>query len=177
MKARFVLKSATEDFHRELDDRMSSFNLAEATDYRRFLQIHARAVPPIEAALAAGGLGDLIAGWSDGRRADAIQNDLKALGETMPVPSKPPSIDGIGELLGTAYVLEGSRLGGRMLRQQVGESLPTRFLGEEHSVSPWPALIAAMDEHLHSDAQLDEAKHAARRCFALYLDVAREVGI
>ena len=176
MTTRFALKAATDDVHRELDDRLSRLNLSEPADYRRFLRIQARAVPAVEAALARAGLDALVEGWREGRRGPAIESDLAALGDEMPPPAEPPVIDGIGEMLGTAYVLEGSRLGGRVLRRQVGEGLPASFLSEPAS-NPWPALIAVMDRDLYSDALIGEATGAARRTFALFLDAASEDGI
>jgi heme oxygenase len=176
MTTRFALRAATDDIHRELDDRLSRLDLSEAADYRRFLRIHARAVPPVEDALARAGLDALVSGWCAGRRGPAIESDLAALGVEMPPPAMPPAIDGVGELLGTAYVLEGSRLGGRVLRRRVADGLPASFLSEPES-NPWPALIAVMDRHLYSDALIGEATGAARRCFALFLDVASEAGI
>lgn len=176
MTTRFALKAATDDVHRELDDRLSRLDLSEPADYRRFLRIHARAVPPVEAELAKAGLDALVSGWCKGRRGPAIKSDLAALGDEMPPPAELPPIAGVGELLGTAYVLEGSRLGGRVLRHRVGEGLPSSFLSEPET-NPWPALIAVMDRQLYSDSLVGEAKSAARRCFTLFLDVASEAGI
>lgn len=173
MSKRFALKAATEDIHQELDDTLSRFDLADVADYARFLGIHARAVPPIEAALAKGGVSALIDGWRPGR-SQAIEADLAALGASMPAPAPTPDITTVGELLGTAYVLEGSRLGGQVLRKQVGEGLPLQYLGQSDGAGPWPSVVAALDRHLYSDAQFGEARDAARRCFALFLTAARE---
>lgn len=95
----------------------------------------------------------------------------------MPPPVRAPAIAGTAELLGTAYVLEGSRLGSRVLRQQVGEDLPAGFLDGDGSLGPWPALLRVIERYIHSDALLTEAKHAARRSFSWFLQVAREGGI
>ena len=176
MTTRFTLKAATDDIHRELDGRLSRLNLAEAGDYRRFLSFHARTIPPFEEALAAAGVGKLIDGWDRSRRSGAIATDLAALGEPMPVPAAVGPIRGTAELLGTAYVIEGSRLGGRMLRDRVGSDLPANFLGYSDR-SAWPMVVAALDRHVYSDGQIGEAKDAARRCFALFLNVAREAGL
>lgn len=177
MSKRFALKAATDDFHRRLDERLSALNLGEADDYRRFLAFQARVVPPLENALADGGLGNLIAGWCQGRRAGAIQSDLAELGETMPDPADVPPIRSTAEMIGTAYVLEGSRLGGRYLQRQVGDGLPRSFLCETGEKDLWPEVVEAIDSHLYSDADIGEAKDAARRCFALYLNVAGEAGL
>lgn len=177
LKSRFTLKAATDDVHRELDDRLSRLDLGRREDYRQFLRVQARAVPPIEAALAAGGLGDLIEGWEGARRTTALKSDLAALGEPMPSPCEPPPVSSVAALLGTAYVLEGSRLGGRVLRKQVRDGMPADFLKDEDTLGAWPAVVAALDRHLYSDALIGEAESAARRCFTLFLSVAVEAGI
>ena len=175
MTTRFALKAATDDVHRELDGRLSKLNLSSRADYCRFLQIQARAVPAIEQALTAGGLDDLVRGWSDSRRAPSLESDLAKLGESMPPAAKAPTINSVPELLGTAYVLEGSRLGGRVLQKQIADGSPATFL--DGSLGAWPALLEALDRFLYSDALIGEAKDAARRCFALFLNVAHEAGI
>jgi len=177
MTMRFALKAATDDIHRELDEKLSRLNLGKPEDYRRFLGFQARTVPPVERALASGGLGDLVEGWCDARRTADIESDLAALGEPMPPAAPVPAIAGTAELLGTAYVLEGSRLGGRVLRGRVAEGLPASFLGDDGSLGPWPALIAVLERFLHSEALLGEAKDAARRSFAWFVQIADEAGL
>ena len=176
MTPRFALKAATDDVHRALDDRLSRLNLAERSDYRRFLLFQAQTIPAMEDALAHAGLDRLIGGWSATRRSEALRADLDALGEPAPAPVNAPSISGTAEVLGTAYVVEGSRLGGRVLARQVGGGFPASFLASE-TLGPWPALIAVLDTCLYSDALLGEAQDAALRCFALFMDVANEAGI
>jgi len=173
---RFALKAATDEIHRALDHRLSRLDLTEAADYRRFLSFHGQTLPPFEEALAAAGADKFIDGWDQGRRTAAIATDLAALGEPMPAPATVPAIRSTAELLGTAYVIEGSRLGGRVLRDRVGDSLPATFLAYSGH-NPWPTVVAALDRLLYSDGQIGEAKDAARRCFALFLNVAREAGI
>jgi heme oxygenase len=177
MKTRFALKAATDDVHRELDERLSRLDLARPEDYRRFLHVQARTVPPIEAALAAGGLDELVEGWSETRRTAALQTDLAELGDNMPEPAAAPAMSSVAALLGTAYVLEGSRLGGRVLTSHVGPDLPSSFLAADGALGAWPAVVAALDRLLYSDDLIGEAKDAARQCFALFLNVAAEAGI
>ena len=176
MATRLALKAATDDIHRELDERLSRLDLASAADYCRFLSFHAQTIPPFEEALAAAGASELIDDWESGRRTAAIQTDLAALGEPMPAPIAVPPIRGVAELLGTAYVLEGSRLGGRALKRQVGDGLPSSFLGHS-SHAPWPAVVATLERLLYSDELIGEAKAAARHCFGIFLNAAREDGI
>lgn len=174
MSPRFALKAATDAIHRELDTALSRLDLGEPSDYRRFLQFHGRTVPAIEHALASGGLGDLVEGWGEARRSSAIESDLRLMGEGMPAAVSAPPIHGTAGLLGTAYVLEGSRLGARVLRRRVRKGLPTEFLDDRNGHGAWPKIVAALDQILHSDVLLCEAKEAAYRCFALFLNVAHE---
>ena len=176
MKLRFALKVATDDIHRELDQRLSLLDLARAPDYCRFLSFQAQTVPPLEDALSEAGAGTIFKGFDRNRRTAAIKSDLAALGETMPAPAMVSSIHGTAELLGTAYVVEGSRLGAQMLQHRVGNGLPKSFLGQP-SGDPWHMVVAALDRLLCSEALVAEAKDAARRCFTLFLNVARESGI
>lgn len=174
MSRRFDLKAATDDIHQELDEALSRLNLGDPADYARFLAIHARAVPSIETALIDGGVAALIDGWGSERRSDAIMADLAALGYAMPEPADAPEIRGSSELLGAAYVFEGSRLGGQVLRRRVGEGLPVSYLSQSRSTDPWAAVVAALDRLIYSDAEFGEATDAARRCFTLFLSAARE---
>lgn len=175
MKTRFALKEATDEVHRELDNRLSRLDLSKRDDYRKFLDFHAKVLPALESSLDQGGLSDLVEGWENSRRTTAIERDLAVLGRRMPAAVPVPKLNGTAELLGTAYVVEGSRLGGRVLRKQVGDGLPADFLSDADSC--WPKVVAALDRFLYSDALIDEAIGAARRCFALFLNVAREAGI
>lgn len=177
MIRRLALKAATDDLHCELDEKLSDLDLGKTTDYRRFLGFHARTIPSMEEALARSDLDEIVEEWSDHRRSRAIAADLEALGESMPRPTPPPVISSIAELLGAAYVLEGSRLGGRLLRRRVGKGLPASFLSDKDSLGSWPSLLAAIECSLASDALLTEAKSAARRTFVWYLQAAQEAGI
>ena len=177
MTCRFALKAATNDIHRELDERLSTLDLAKEEDYRRFLHFQARSVPSAERALACAGLEDLVEGWCASRRSEAIEADLQALGRSMPAEAPAPTISGTAQILGTAYVVEGSRLGSRVLRRRVAAGLPIRFLSDDGSLGSWPSLISAIDRLLDSDNLLSEAKDAARRSFTWFLQISREAGI
>jgi len=171
---RFALRAATDDLHRELDGLLAHLDLGDASDYRRFLMFQGRTVPAVERALESAGVAEWIEGWRP--RSPAIEADLKAMNAPMPASVAPPVLHGAGQILGMAYVLEGSRLGARVLRTQVGNGFPVSFLGEDVSHVPWPTFVALLDRLIYSDELLGEAKDAARRCFALFLNVAHEAG-
>lgn len=177
MSARFALKAATDDLHRQLDERLSRLDLKQSADYLRFLDLHARVVPPIEDSLDVGGLDEVVQGWSSARRSPALASDVAALGRPMPSPVEFPDLQDVPALLGTAYVLEGSRLGARVVVKRVRDDCPATFLGGQGDARIWRDVIAALDQSLYSRSLIGEATAAARRCFALFLSVAHEAGI
>ncbi|MBL8265566.1 biliverdin-producing heme oxygenase, partial [Steroidobacter sp.] len=116
------LRGATDHLHRDLDRIAAGFNLADAAHYRRFLQANAATLIAIEQLLENAGVAQLLPDWSQRSRSEAILADLRsleadvqplALRRTAPTPA---------EVFGILYVLEGSRLGARMLLDQVSTS-------------------------------------------------------
>jgi len=176
MTPRFALKEATADVHGRLDTLLSQLDLGREGDYRQFLLIQARIVPALESALERAGIGDLVDNWSDHRRADFLRKDLEELGAAMPQPLAVPLPSGEAEVLGASYVLEGSRLGAKMLVRSVASGMPDSFLNPP-TENPWPALVAALDRYLYSTQRLEDAKRAANACFEAFLAAARGTGL
>jgi heme oxygenase len=174
MSLRQALKAGTSDLHEDLDARLGRYDLADAEDYRTFLMVQARVLPAIEQALEEGGIGSIVADWSDHLRAPLIERDLEALGAAMPPPIAVPHIAGAPQLLGTAYVIEGSRLGSRYLARRVGTAMPAEFLNATGQQKAWPALLNALDRLDFSPSDSRSAVAAARVCFALFLAAAHE---
>jgi heme oxygenase (biliverdin-IX-beta and delta-forming) len=104
--------------HEALDARLVLSNLASRTAYIDYLLIN-WAFVPIEQALERAGIGQVLPDWVLRRRGSALVADLEAFG--VPLPSYPAlGIDSdVGSLLGWSYVLEGSRLGARVILQTV----------------------------------------------------------
>ena len=165
--ARFALRDATAAWHERVDAVYSSLDLATREGYGRFLSAQAAAHLPVEAALDAGGAVALMPDWIARRRADAIRADLAALGLAVPDPEPVPDLVGTAALMGAAYVLEGSRLGGTMLVRQVPVDFPRAFLSGGGS-APWRALIEMLDARLRTEQDLAAAIAAACAVFALF---------
>lgn len=174
MTLRQALRQGTDDLHEALDGRLGRFDLGLEADYRAFLAIHARVLPPIERALEQGGIANILADWDDHRRAPLLERDLAALGDTMPPPVPVPGLTGPGELLGTAYVIEGSRLGSLFLSKRVGGAMPAEYLNAAGQQKAWPALLHALDQASLPPAEPGRALAAARASFGLFLDAADE---
>lgn len=173
MSARNTLREATREAHDRVDALFSRFDLGNRESYAEFLAVQAAAYLPIEAALDAGGIATLVADWGSHRRADALRADLAALGAPTFDPIEPPTFADPPALLGGAYVLEGSRLGGKMLSRVVRVSFPREFLAAAQPPGRWRAFIETIDRLLTSTDALERAATAALSTFDRFEQAAR----
>lgn len=169
---RFALRAATAEAHARLDGMFSTFDLASKSDYVAFLQAQAPAFLAVEAALDAAVAERVIQGWESRRRSAALLSDLAALATIAPSPCTLPIFSTDAAVLGAAYVLEGSRLGGAVLIRAVGPGFPTAFLTPGNPAD-WRAFISLLDERLSSEASLADAVSAALVVFAMFEQCAR----
>lgn len=125
-------------------------------DYRRHLAVLYGVVQPLEARLsevqAEHGADTLL--WRYEPRAAALQADLLQLGvptnalAQLPATALPAMRDE-AEALGVAYVLEGSRLGGKVihkrLRDYFGDTVPTRYYTATQEPQRWPRFVEVLN--------------------------------
>lgn len=168
VSARSTLRTATADAHERVDDIFSRFRLTEAAGYRAFLRATASAHLRVEAGLEAAGAARLIHDWPERRRSHLIRSDLAALDTGAGRDEPPVAFAGDAQLLGGVYVLEGSRLGGALLRRQVPHGLPQAFLGAPSPPGSWRKLSEFLDRHLADRQRLTEAIHAAHQVFTCF---------
>ncbi|MFC3713179.1 biliverdin-producing heme oxygenase [Sphingoaurantiacus capsulatus] len=167
MSARLTLRTATRAEHDRVDTQFSAHDLASRDGYARFLATQAGAHLPVERAVEAAGAAELLADWPLRRRADALLADLGELGVAPVAEQNFELFRGEASLLGAIYVLEGSRLGGAVLRRQISAGLPARFLSPG-APGAWRMLTDLLDERLRPPAALDEAIASARAVFACF---------
>ena len=118
---RLRLKEATADAHRQLDRSLMAFDLKTSAGYRRFLEASAGALLPLEAALVESGVDEIVEDWPSRSRTDAMLDDLAQIDGKLRLMPAPVAFSR-SALLGTMYVLEGSRLGARFLLKLVARS-------------------------------------------------------
>jgi heme oxygenase len=169
------LRDATAAAHRELDAQMSAFDLTVLSGYRRFLEASAGALLPLESALVEAGVAQMFPDWPERARSDAIKVDLERLGKdahaTVSVQPLTPS-----GMIGTMYVLEGSRLGAKFLLRAVADSADPRiaeataYLGHGAGKRLWQSFLARLASEQACDE--DEAIEAARGAFAAFEQAA-----
>lgn len=162
VSARFVLRERTRPMHDATEDAFAPYDLTRPEHYRCFLVAHASALPRLE-------LGVTGKGWDRWHpRLPRLVDDLAALSIPLPVSMLAPDISPVAAW-GVQYVLEGSRLGGRLLAQTVPHGLPTRYLAPDPDMSArWQAFCVALDAHNRGDEWLDEVIDAATETFQTF---------
>ncbi len=148
---RDFLRRETGALHRRVDDAFSRFDLSVERGVQDFLTAQAAALLPIERAVERcreGGAGALIPDWASRRRSFLLQ------GLDLDVPSL--SIEPCGSkeaMLGMLYVLEGSKLGGRVLSERLVEleepfgRAAALFLGHGAARGRWSSFLAVLERH------------------------------
>ena len=169
MKARAALRAATAEEHKRVDAAFSRFDLGGEAGYRDFLLAQAEAFLPVEAALDKAGAEAVLPDWPLRRRGQLLRADLAALDVTAPEPfSALPIVSGKAPMLGAVYVLEGSRLGGTVLKRTVPGHFPRRFLEARQAAGSWRTLLKTLDDFLIRPGDLDAAIQAAKEIFARF---------
>lgn len=167
------LRAATAKDHERLDVRFGAFDLTRLPDYRRFLEASAAALLPLEAKLERSGVARLFPDWPARSRACAITNDLANVAGSVLVVPEPDALD-LGGILGTMYVLEGSRLGAQVLLRRIMCSPDplvagtTAYLRHGTSQRLWQSFLEVLETQ---GAALDDdsgAIAAAHRAFAVF---------
>ncbi|KTT68684.1 biliverdin-producing heme oxygenase [Sphingomonas sanguinis] len=158
-----VLRARTAAAHEAVDAAYGGYRLDDRESYTAFLIAHARALLAVEARLAER---NIAFPWRS-RRA-ALVADLAALGREMPEPFPFDLADDDAARWGALYVTEGSRLGGVMLAQQVGEGLPRAYLESGFAAGEWRDFRHALDAAASDRAWVDRAVAAAKQVFGLY---------
>jgi len=165
------LRNATRFCHDEVDALYSQFDLADRGSYGDFLAAHARALLPVE-----DWLDRLVEGAVP--RAPALRADLQALKRPLIEPATLAWEKKEAALWGSAYVIEGSRLGGAVLRKAVAAGLPHEYLSSTHPQGAWRSFLGQLDRKASDGGELwqIEAVAAAIRTFTLFGDAAAAWG-
>jgi heme oxygenase (biliverdin-IX-beta and delta-forming) len=180
---RSLLRAATMGLHAVVDARFAPMLDAGEAGYRSFLLATAAAVFPLEQALLAAGVESLLPDWTRRTRAAALRADLTDLGITDVALATEPPLAGAARMFGALYVLEGSRLGARLLVPDLlaGGSarirVATRYLrhGEGHRL--WQSFLAHLESSRPVRECPDEAIAGARMAFALFIAGRPEAGL
>jgi heme oxygenase len=159
---RVKLRISTASAHARLDGLAAAFPLSTRDGYADFLAAHAAALIPIEQALAEADVNALLPDWPSRCRSGAVMRDLDILRAELRAIAVPP-ICGEAAIFGTLYVLEGSRLGARVILQNLDPRIAgaaTHYL-QHGDTRLWPTFLSAL-----------EASNEAHEDFSATLDAA-----
>ncbi len=154
-----------------MDRLAEGFDFARPAGYAAFLQGHAAALPALEHALEAGGVEDVLPDWPLRRRTDALRGDLAALGAAPPAAVDIGQLEGRAEMVGVLYVLEGSRLGGAVLRRRlmaVQPAAPAAYLSHGTGLPLWRSFLDWLSADPLAGADAAAALTAAREAFRAF---------
>jgi heme oxygenase (biliverdin-IX-beta and delta-forming) len=178
--SRFLLREATAAAHARLDAAFSRLDLQSLPDYRRFLQANAAALLPLEGSLVQSGVAELFPDWTLRSRTAALVRDLMALGGDAPGLEPLRQLDREA-MLGTLYVLEGSRLGAAYLLPNVEQSPDplvagsVAYLSHGAGLRLWQSYCARLEQQ---SADIDDPAKmidGALQAFALFEHSAERV--
>jgi heme oxygenase len=170
---RAFLRDGTRDAHAAVDDAFSALPLGEREGYLALLQAHAAVLPPLETALQAAGVATVLPDWAARRRSPALLADLRRLGGAAPAGLEPPVLEGEAAVLGAAYVLEGSRLGARILERRLAAGDPdlarsAGYLRHGAGAVLWSSFLARLEAAPAARREPERLLEAARAAFACF---------
>lgn len=167
------LRDATRADHDRLERRVDILKRIASPDTRRalvegFYGLHR----DVESAVAPwlSGVADLE--FAARRRSERLARDLEVTGGRAP-DVDPVAVRGRPEALGLMYVLEGSTLGGQVIRRaatRAGVSMDGLSFLDPYGAavgSRWKAFLNVLDAHAQSAGDIDGMVAGARRGFAL----------
>lgn len=157
------LKSKTRLDHAAVDAAFGHFDMRHRPGYAAFLRAHARVLFIAEATLRPK---EMIADWVP--RATALAADMAAMDVRQPPSLALPAVESDGMRWGMIYVLEGSRLGGMVLKRGLPDTMPGAYLSAEHAPGAWRALLERLNAHDGDAAFEADAARGASALFALY---------
>ena len=180
---RSLLRASTAGLHAVVDARFAPMLDAGEAGYRSFLLATAAAVFPLEQSLLAAGVGALLPDWTRRTRAAALRADLTDLGITDVAAATAPPLAGAARMFGALYVLEGSRLGAKLLVPDLLAGVSTRVRaatrylrhGEGHRL--WQSFLTHLESSQDVRACPGEAIAGARLAFALFIAGRPEAGL
>lgn len=178
-----ALRARTAGAHAEAEAAFSAFDLSQRPSYLAFLRAHAQAVPSLEATLQQ--QPGITFPWRP--RAGLLRRDLADLAGDIPAElcmvwpaaeHRRLRLDEAG-CWGLLYVLEGSRLGGRVLMQQVGSGMPKRYLSDWHLPGEWRRFREALQNAAagQDGLWLERALGGARLAFRRFQQAAQSCAL
>lgn len=171
--ARDFLRSECEAVHHRLDSRLTGIDFDDRDAYAAMLSRFSAPLTAFESALEAGAAARLFDDLSERWRARSLLADLHDLNGRFDRRQGAP-IEDEAEALGIMYVLEGSRLGGRVLARRAAESADpavrgaTRYFRHAENAGHWRSFLSRLEASEAVRLKPERAKAGALAAFAAF---------
>jgi heme oxygenase len=173
--ARHRLRVETHAAHAALDQRIAPATIGRRSMYAEYLLGFLPCIS-IELGLVEAGVSRFLPDWLQRQRCEALMHDLAAL--SVPQCQQPSSVveSDIGSIMGWSYVLEGSRLGARLILRSVEKSedpivrSATRFLRHGEGENLWASFQSALSQIDGDVLAISRACLAANAAFDCFLN-------
>ena len=172
MNARSALRAATASQHDRVDRLFGCFDFSSPEGYADFLGAQAAPFLAVEAELERREIHKILPDWEQRRRGPSLIADLNELG-LRPDPCASPELPDHPAQMGAAYVLEGSRLGAKVIGSRIPRGVPRRFLCHVGAPGGWRKLMERLDEVLYGPERIGAACVAAEQIFELFETAGR----
>ncbi|MCI4662229.1 MAG: biliverdin-producing heme oxygenase [Neomegalonema sp.] len=179
-QAREYLQRSTRGMHERVDQLASRMDLAERAEYIVFLRASCEALGLIEARLEQSGVQALLPDWAQRRRSDAIRQDLAQLNaKAAPLDARSTQPYSTDEAWGALYVLEGSRMGARLLCGRAKSSKAPdvianmRYLTHGDGQPLWREFLLALEQAANNRLDLPLASQGALSAFETFENALR----
>jgi len=166
---RAFLLASTRGLHDEVDRRAGRFDLAGPAGRAGLLRFMYRGLQPVEDGLDRAGAAGLYPAWPDRRRRSVLRRDLRRLGAGLPDDRPPVDFGSVEAAWGALYVLEGSRLGARIIARNWPAGERPGFL-EPDQAGKWQAFIEALRRYDPGRPSHPLVLGGASQAFEAFLD-------
>jgi heme oxygenase len=162
------LREATVSLHAELDGIAEALLAVGKEGYARFLAGQGAVIIPLEKRLEISGIGKVVPDWPLRARRYELKADLREIAQPCDF-LEVPTFRTPAELMGAAYVLEGSRLGAALLLRTLELSTATRFLRHGQGKGLWPSFLHEIETNIDVNEHLEKTKLAATLVLQLFI--------
>ena len=167
---RQLLRRETAAYHAKVDARFTAVLQGGKAGYCEFLRLTWAAIYPLEQALVEAKVERILPDWNQRSRIAALRADLADLGVDSKPRGKRPSIGGEAYLFGVLYVLEGSRLGARVLSTDLTLATPSalRYLRHGGGLPLWHTFVKRLEESEAARRSPEDAIAGAEVAFSYF---------
>ncbi|MBW3096403.1 biliverdin-producing heme oxygenase [Pseudohoeflea coraliihabitans] len=168
------LRQETRAAHAAVDRIFPRQQIVTPVGYLHFLNVHASIVPAAEAHICASGHADDLPDLKNRLRTDALLHDRRAMAGDEIIAAEVSFLHSRSAVAGLLYVLEGSRLGSKIIaswlfRHEPKCDFPTAFLAHGDRQNYWSSYLAWLEAQEWSATDRAEMADAALAVFSAYL--------